>query len=136
MTMSKNTLCRIMGNLLSSLQVENSENICTTNFNMPLLDVFFGREQTEITATEDLRVLWQWKKKYSCGRSLCTRRKRLYIFRCCLRRASPLRRVLRLHGEPANLGGLEMLALTILIVLFYTDSIVPDCVYMGNFQPS
>ena len=39
-----------------------------------------------------------------------------------------------------------MLAPTILILLFYTDSIIsaspprratpPDCVYMGNFQPS
>ena len=48
--------------------------------------------------------------------------------------------ILRLHGEPAPLGGLDMLAPTILILLFYTDSIVSaspprrasplDCVYM------
>ena len=50
---------------------------------------------------------------------------------------------MRLHGKLALLGGLDILAPTILILLFYTYSIVSasppgrasplDCVYMGNF---
>ena len=62
-----------------------------------------------------------------------------------MRRASPPKRAglyLRLHGGLALLGGLNMLVPTILILSFYTDSIVSaslprrasplDCVYMGN----
>ena len=66
-----------------------------------------------------------------------------------MRRASTPKRAgfyFALNGELALLGGLDMLAPTILILLFHTDSIVSanpprrasplDCVYMGNFQPS